>query len=310
MRRSIGLAFLLSACSFLVFAQDEGAIVKKERIDRSQGFFIGFGPSFTLGDNIGDYSVGFNFEAGFQKRLNRVFSIGPSISYLSFKYDPEVTNVDRGGYEGTGDPLEWGTKYNLPNLDYRFGYLLDLKGGDLSLISLSLNLKLNFIPIKDDSKISLYGFAKPFISFASRTEVNGTDERYTYETYEDDGGTATINDDFLYYNLGDDTWYRDYSYSIDDDTPGVGEWGPDPYEALSSETAVTGGIFIGPGIEIVPAKAVSIFVQAAFGYTFPVSFVSTGSYEPTIESYVDENFPMVKEGFPSINLQMGVSFNF
>ena len=303
------LAFLFVACPFLLRAQDEGAIVKKERIDRSQGFFLGFGPSFTLGDNIGDYSVGFNVELGYQKRLNRVFSIGPSISYLSFKYDPEVTELKGSAYLGTGDPLEWGTKYNLPNLSYDYRYLLSLEGGDLSLISLALNLKLNFIPIKDDSKISIYGFAKPFISVASRTDVNGTDYRDTYEIFEDDNGTATINDDYLYAGLAD-TWYPDYSYDSDDDTPGVGEWGPDSYEALASETVITGGIFIGPGIEFMPAKAVSIFVQAAFGYTFPVSFVSTGSYEPTIESYVDEKFPMVKEGFPSVNIQMGLSFNF
>ena len=54
-------------------------------------FLLDFGASFTLGENIGDYSVGFNIEAGFVKRMNRVFSIGPSISYLSFEYDPEET---------------------------------------------------------------------------------------------------------------------------------------------------------------------------------------------------------------------------
>lgn len=307
MKKITLLAFLLTAFSFLVHAQDEGAIVKKERIDRSQGFFFGLGPSFTFGDNIGDYSTGFNIEAGYQKRLNRVFSIGPSISYISFKYDPETT-TDIGGsaYVGTGDPLAWGTKYNLPGLDYTYGYSLELQGGDLSLISLALNLKLNLVPVKDDSKISVYGFAKPFISIASRTEVSGTDYRYTYEIYEDDNGTTTIADDLLYYNLEDGEVYQDFTYSED----GKSEWGADQYPALASETVVTGGIFIGPGIEFMPAKAVSIFVQAAFGYTFPVSFVSTGSYENTIESYVSDEFPMVKEGFPSLNVQVGMSFNF
>jgi len=313
MRISTCLAILFIISPFLVGAQDEGTIVKKERIDKSQGFFFGLGPSFTFGDNIGDYSTGFNIEMGFQKRLNRVFSIGPSISYLSFKYDPEAT-TDIGGsaYVGTGDPLDWGTKYNLSGLDYTYGYLLELEGGDLSLISLALNLKLNLVPVKDDSKISVYGFAKPFISIASRTEVNGSDQRYTYEIYEDDNGTVSTADDILYYNLGDGEVYQDFTYSTgpDDDTPGSAEWGPDPYEALASETVVTGGIFIGPGIEFMPAKTVSIFVQAAFGYTFPVSFVSTGSYESTIESYVNEEFPIVKEGFPSVNIQVGMSFNF
>lgn len=298
-----GVALFLVACSFILKAQDEGAIVKRERIDRDKSIFIGLGPSFTLGKNIGDYSIGFNVEAGFQKRLNRIFSIGPSISYLSFKYDPEVTNVNRGAYVGVGDPNDWKTKYGFTSLNYQYGYVLTLTGGDLSLISLGVNLKLNFVPIKDGSKFSIYGFAKPFVTMASRKEVNGSDLRYTYEIYEEGALTATESDDLLYWdNLNDDTWYQDEDYQ--------GKWGPDLYEALESDTEITGGIFIGPGIEIMPTNAVSFFVQAAFGYTFPITYVGTETYKTTIESYVDKNFPMTKKGFPSVNLQFGVSFNF
>lgn len=308
MKNSTGLAVFLMVCSFVVSAQDEGAIVKRERIEKNNGIFLGFGPSFTLGKNIGDYSVGFNIEAGFQKRLNRVFSIGPSVSYLSFKYDPEVTSVKAGNaYVGTGDPNEWAEKYGFQSLNYQYGYVLTLEGGDLSLISLALNLKLNFIPIKESSKFSVYGFAKPFISVASRKEVNGSDERYTYEIYEDLGATNSINDDLLYYNLDDGIWYRDFEYG---GTDSKADWGPEQYEALKSSTEVTGGIFIGPGVEIMPNNALSFYLQAAFGYTFPVNYVSTESYAKTIESYVDEEFPMVKKGFPSVNIQFGVSFNF
>ncbi len=307
MKNFTPLAILLMACSFLVNAQDEGAIVKRERIQKDNGIFVGLGPSFTLGKNIGDYSVGFNIEAGFQKRLNRVFSIGPSVSYLSFKYDPEVTNVKRGAYVGTGDPKEWQDKYGFQSLAYDYGYVLTLEGGDLSLVSLALNLKLNLIPIKDNSKFSVYGFAKPFVSIASRKEVNGSDERYTYEIYEDLGATSSIDDDLLYYNLGDDTWYRDFDYG---DSNSKGNWGPEQYEALKSSTEVTGGIFVGPGIEIMPTNTVSFYLQAAFGYTFPVNYVSTESYDTTIASYVNKEFPMTKKGFPSVNIQFGVSFNF
>jgi hypothetical protein len=297
------LAFFLLACSFILKAQDEGAIVKRERIDKNNGIFIGLGPSFTLGKNIGDYSVGFNIEAGFQKRLNRILSIGPSVSYLSFKYDPEVTNVDRGAYVGTGDPNDWKTKYGFQSLSYNYGYVLTLEGGDLSLISLALNLKLNFVPIKENSKFSVYGFAKPFVTMASRSAVKGSDERYTYEIYETGVLTATESDDLLYWdNLNDDTWYKDEDYK--------GTWGPESYDALKSDTEITGGIFIGPGIEIVPTNAVSFFIQAAFGYTFPITYVGTESYDTTIASYLDEEFPMTKKGFPSVNLQFGVSFNF
>jgi len=183
-----------------------------------------------------------------------------------------------------------------------FGYILNLKGGDLSLASLGLNLKLNFVPIKENTKVSIYGFAKPFITFASRTEVTGTDERYFYEAFEDDNGTPGDEfDDLLYYNMGDDEWYAD-GY--------VGEWGPETFEALQSDTEITGGIFVGPGIEIMPTGKFSAFLQASFGYTFPLTFVSTSSYESTVDDYVNPEFPMVKKGFPSVNIQFGGSFNF
>ncbi|WP_276372057.1 hypothetical protein [Chryseolinea sp. H1M3-3] len=302
MKKFICLAGCMLLSAYALMAQEEGVIEKRSRIDRNKGIFIGLGPSFTLGKNIGDYSVGFNVEAGFQKRLNRVLSIGPSISYMYFQYDPEITTEEGGAYVGYGDPNNWRTTFTgVPNLNYDYGYVLNLEGGDLSLLSLAVNLKFNFVPIRDNSKISVYGFAKPFVTLAMRKEVNGSAVRYAYETYVDDQNTAQTNDDILYYNQGDDTWYPDGTSST---------WGPDDYDALKSDTEITGGIFIGPGIEISPAKAVSFYVQAAFGYTFPITYVATRSYEPTVDSYFDEEFPMVKKGFPSVNLQFGVSFNF
>ena len=283
-------------------AQDEGTIVKRERIDKNKGLFIGLGPSFTFGKNIGDYKTGFNVELGFLKRVNRVLSIGPSISYLSFQYDPEVTTEKEGNaYIGYGDPNNWGDKYPVNNLAYDYGYVLELEGGDLSLTSLAVNIKLNFVPVKDNSIISAYVFAKPFVSLASRKEVSGRGERYTYEIYEDNQGTSTENDDILNYNLGDNNWYADgYTET----------WDGESYEALKSDTEVTGGIFIGPGIELFPARKFSFYLQATFGYTFPVTFVSTESYEKTVSSYVNKEFPMTKKGFPSVNAQVGMSFNF
>ena len=59
MKRIVCFGFLLLS-AYAVTAQDEGVITKRERIDRSKGIFIGGGGSFTLGENIGDYSVGFN----------------------------------------------------------------------------------------------------------------------------------------------------------------------------------------------------------------------------------------------------------
>lgn len=311
MKKFICLAGCLLLTTVILTAQDEGVIKKRERIDRNKSIFIGGGGSFTLGKNIGDYSVGFNGEVGFLKRLNRILSIGPSISYLNFKYDPEITSASRGAYYGTGDiPIEynsaydtWNDKYGL-NQEYDYAYVLTLEGGDLSLISLALNIKVNFIPITDNTKFSIYGFAKPFIALTNRKAVTGSGKRWVWEAYEDTNGTSNEADDYLYPNTNDDKWYPD-GYEEAWSSEGTGG-----FPVLAKESSVTGGIFLGPGIEIMPAKSVSIFLQAAFGYTFPVSYVSTKSYDDTVQSYASDEFPMVKKGFPSINLQCGVSFNF
>jgi len=83
MRKLLFLAGLILIVSQTLRAQDEGNIVKHERIARENGVFLSLGPSFTLGKNIGDYSAGFNVEVGYNKRLNRIFSVGPSLSSCS-----------------------------------------------------------------------------------------------------------------------------------------------------------------------------------------------------------------------------------
>ncbi|HOX84255.1 MAG TPA: hypothetical protein PLS08_14605 [Chryseolinea sp.] len=265
------LSFLLAS------AQDEGNIVKRDRIERDNGVFIGLGPSFTLGKNIGDYSTGFSIETGYTKRINRILSLGSSLSYLKFNYDPDAADDLSSAF--IEDVSE-----DLSNPNYYEGYVIELEGGDVSLLSLALNLKLNFVPVKDNSILSVYFFAKPFVSLASRTDVTGN------STF-----LGTTDPDGL------EDWYIIESDIL---------WGPDDYEALASNTEVTGGIFIGPGIEFFPAKKFSFFAQASFGYTAPITFVSTDSYDSTYDSYFNEEFPMVKEGFPSVNIQLGVTLNF
>lgn len=297
-------------------AQDEGAAVAQDRFARDNSIYIAGGPSLTFGENIGDYSTGINIEIGYTKRLNKVLSLGGSVSYLQFKYDPSLTKAETADdlYVGNSDDyilraipfddpsLTHNSKYGLSEV-WDFGYLLNLEGGDLSLISLAFNIRIDFIPIGDNSKIAVYGFAKPFVSMSKRTEVEGIGERYIYEAYEDDNGTFNdTSDDLLYYNTGDDTWYAD-GY--------IDEWNAsDGFPALKEESSITGGIFLGPGIEFMPSGKISAFVQAGFGYTFPVTYVSTESFEKTAENYLSDDFPIIKEGFPSLNIQAGISFNF
>lgn len=297
MKKSICLAGCLLLCAYMLMAQDEGVIKKRERIDRSKSIFIGGGGSFTLDKNIGDYSAGFNVEAGFVKRLNRILSIGPSLSYLSFKYDPEQTgfnNIFVGGpyYDAQSD------------IYYHQGLYFDLSGGKLSLISLALNLKLNFIPVKDNSKVSVYAFAKPFITMATRQEVKG--RGILLENYGDVESTADWQNKIDEFDWRAGSAYVEQTYGIE------------VSDKLKKQNQVTGGIFIGPGVEFFPAGKISGFIQASIGYTFPVSYISTKAYENSenygndLDVFLDniEDYPITKKGFPSVNLQLGVSFNF
>jgi hypothetical protein len=269
------LASMLTYAS--VLAQEEGQAVALERFTYDKSFYFGGGVSLPFGENIGDYSLGYNFEAGFLKRTNRVFSIGASLSALFMSYDPEVTDNSLGNaYVGFIDDPD--------DPDYWEGYVIELEGGNISIISLALNLKLDFIPISDNSKIAIYGFAKPFVAYASRSDVSGNS---TYLKTDDPDGLTNwrvVEEDIL--------------------------WGPDDYPALAAESTFTGGIFIGPGIEFMPSKKTSFFIQVPFGYTFPISYVSTSAYDESLDSYFDEEFPIVKEGFPSISFQAGLSFKF
>jgi hypothetical protein len=297
MKKFIGLAgcFLFSAYALL--AQDEGVISKRERIERNMGVFISGGGSFTLDKNIGDYSNGFNLEAGFLKRMNRVLSVGPSISYLSFKYDPEKTgfnNVFIGGpYEDDQGDL------------YHQGLYFNLSGGKLSLISLAVNLKLNFIPVKDGSKVSVYAFAKPFITSATRDEVRGKGVlMFNYNDIESSDDWAESYREEFDWVAGSAKVKQDYGLDVSND--------------LKKQTKITGGIFLGPGVEFFPAGKISGFLQASIGYTFPVSYISTKVYENDknygndLDVFIEniEDYPLTKKGFPSVNIQFGASFNF
>lgn len=327
MKHVYGLLIAIILLPVFVSAQDEGVITKKARIERSNNIFINAGPSIPFGENIGDYGIGINFEIGYTKRLNRLLSIGPSVSILRFQYEAEPTDLFKGNYyDGFGSITtgwygsyyaNWLEKY--PGLDaegvngFKFKYVLNLTGGDLTLTTLAANVKVNLVPVKDKSPLSVYLFLKPFITSGVRDAVYGVGTRYVYEAFEDfnggiynpdDRGTPNAvneGDDILYYSTGDNKWYAD---GYEDD------WGPDGYDALKEDKFVTGGIFLGPGFEFMPGRRFSIFFQPTIGYTFPISFVSTKSYDNTISSYLNEEFPIVKKGFSSLSLQFGVSYNF
>lgn len=263
-------------------AQDEGTAVAQQRFENDKGIYVAGGPAFTLGSNLGDYSTGLSFEVGFLKRLNKVMSIGPNISYLSFKYDADETYP----------------YYYDESLDNAIE--LELSGGDVSILSAGFTLKLNFVPVGDNTKVSLYGIGTPFVSYTSRGELSGAG--YFYKDFDLDGVYTDPNPD--------PSLFPD-------------EWNSDAFPVLKKESKVSGGIHVGFGAEFVPTSAVSFFVQATFSYTLPITYVSTEDYfegeyvdangttyydaNPT---YYDEEFPVVKNGFGALSVKAGVSFNF
>lgn len=296
MRKSAGLAFLIFFTHTL-FAQDEGTIVRRERISRDNGIFLNIGPSVTLGKNIGDYNTGFSIEAGALKRINRIISIGSSLSYVQFKYDADVTKAgDKNVFVGGPYSDDSGTYYE--------GLYFDINGGNISLISLAANIKLNLIPITDHTRFSIYGFAKPFIASSSRSEVKGP---ATYlRNYGDSGDAA----DWQQWDKFD--WVAGSAYVKEN-------YGLNVSQDLKAENKITGGIYVGPGIEVFPANSFSAFFQVAVGYTFPITYVSTESFnnsgnQNNLDTFVNsrniEKYPMLKKGFPSIGFQLGASYNF
>jgi hypothetical protein len=296
--KKIYLSILFLSLVSILHAQDEGAIVKKERLALNQGFFVGGGPSFTLSKDIGDYSTGLNFEVGYVKRVNRVLSIGPSISYISFKYDPAVTN------EGFNNVFIGGPYSDGDGGEFYQGLYVDFTGGDVSLVSAAFNLKINLIPVTDDSKFSIYAFAKPFVSYASRTEIKGKASLLSNYGDVNNSDDWTVEDQF--------DWSAHSTYVSEN-------YGIDISDDLKAESKVTGGVFIGPGIEFMPAKKISIFLQAAIGYTFPVSFINTKKYSNDVnlgndlDVFVDdgiEKYPSDSKGFSSVSVQAGLTFNF
>jgi hypothetical protein len=270
MKKITCLLFALLIGISIGFTQDEGSVIKRERIERDKSIFVGAGMSIVGGSNFGDYSNGINFEAGFTKRLNRVLSIGGSLSYLKFAYDPSILEQTPVGKDIPNYIYYDKTITDLNNVNDI--WLLSIKGGDVSMISLAGNIKLNFVPVKDNSVVSVYGFAKPFVSMASVSKATGKLEAYQYTT----------------------DWFENPSEDL------VGDY---------EDNSFTGGIFIGPGIEFFPAKKVSFFAQASFGYTFPIKVISTRSYGNDIYTDVVDDFPLKASSFTSINFAAGVSFN-
>lgn len=277
--KNVAIIFLCILSSTVVFSQDEGTAVAQERLARSNSIYVGVGPALILGKNLGDYNDGFGFEGGYLKRMNKIISIGPHLSFLKFKYQEFKTYPYY--YDPTNDLV----------IEY------SQKGGDISLLSFGGTIKLNLIPISDNTVFSLYGISTPFLSFVSRKDFAATGDFYA--------------------DLDGDVLYTDLLLSQDFDSEDIPQ--------LEAESKVSGGIHLGFGAEFFPSKPVSLFVQATFCYTLPIRYSATNSYLKEEDQYIDaadviyydaeeslykDDFPIVNKGFSSLCIKGGISFNF
>jgi hypothetical protein len=93
------------------FTQEEGVLLKKQRVSKGKSVYLSGGQSFVFGNSSGDYSSGLNIEAGYLKRLNSFISIGPSLSYSSFNYDESIS-------DSFGDASATGNNVYYNDADY------------------------------------------------------------------------------------------------------------------------------------------------------------------------------------------------
>ncbi len=256
-----------------------------------------------------------NVKARFERSKSIYFAVGPSFVQGALGDYGIGTSFETGFMKRLNKVMSIGAGLSYMGFKYDAGKTfpnyydtqddqtikLTLQGGNVSLLSAGFNFKLNLIPVSDNTKFSVYGIATPFVSYYTRGEVSGKGDFYNYDS---------ISNDYTSY-ARTDTWSKD-----------------DGFPVLRKVSKLTGGIYLGFGVEFFPAKTISGFIQATYGYTLPISFVSTSSYlndgdiytynkvkyysDNTTKSasYFNSQFPMVNKGFTAVSLKVGMAFNF
>ena len=263
-------------------AQDEGTLSKMDRVSTPNSFYLFGGPSFKFGGNKGDYCCGFNFEAGYLRRVNRLISIGPAVSFTRFLYDESISD-SFGDQDANGN--------NIYQVDGGYEvYVVYLKGGDLKFFSAGLNLKIDFVPYEEGRKFSFYGIVKPYLLVSKRSEV-----------------TASV-----------DLWFANENNPLDNPA----NWsGGDEFDNLSPEspglerwaadTEVTAGTNLGIGAELAFPAGFGLFLQSTVVVTLPITYINTSEFPPaTNTGYYHKDYPFVKKGFTTLNVAIGVVYHF
>ena len=254
------------------WGQEEDVLALKARLERSNAFHFTLGGGSSLGQN--NYKGGTMVGAGYQKRVNRVLSLGANVSYTTFRidyadfmtgkyFDPKWNNSQPNNFYYPSDMSEY--------------YLVNLSGGDLSQLYINIPVKVNFIPIKSSTVTSFYGIIAPALVLSQLDHVLANENYFLHPSPNE--------------------------YLQEDNRS---------YQAAPKRSTWTGGAILSVGVEFFPTNLFSFYLQTSFGYSFPVPFVDTSLYQKhTMQEYLNPNFPLsTQKGFSTFNLQMGLSYNF
>jgi hypothetical protein len=280
MKKTKRSVFLLICISITpVFAQDEGTIEKKERFVRGRSIYLTAGPSFRF-LSTSDYKVGLNLEAGIVKRMTRRVSSGFTFSLLKINYSSKFSDSFGASSAKGNNIFQEDGGYEM--------YHVKMRGGNLTLLSMGLNTRINFAP-PEEGKPSVYGIAKLSGFACTRSEVG-----------------ASV-----------DIWYAN---TIPYDNPR--QWsGGDPFDELSpitpglerwaKDTEYGVAINIGVGADFPINNNLSLTIMSSVGFTTSLTHIRTNEYPPSRNSgYNHPDYPFVSEGFKHISVSIGGSYRF
>jgi hypothetical protein len=284
MTKTYLIAFVLVVvCICTGFSQDEGVLTKKVRITNGKSFIFSTGPSFRF-NNKSDYSPGLYFEAGYLTRLNRLVSIGGSLSFTKLNFDQELS-------DSYADSKAIGNNLFQEDGGYEV-YAVYMDGGNLNFYAAAFDLRIDFSPYNEENKVSVYGHIKPFVLASSRSEVSAT----TYLWYPNNNPFEPP------------PWDPAVSGGVLYETIAATDEGR---EGWAAKTEFAGGIGIGIGVDYTLSSKLKLFLQPALRFTSPITHIKTNEF-PRLRNngYNNPEYPFAKKGFSTLTVALGLAYSF
>lgn len=274
------LVFLwLTLLTINLYSQDEGLIERRTRFEHPHSIGFQIGPLFRLGK--ADYSGGYEVTIGYSNRINRILTIGPKLSFAKFRFQPSLTN-------SYSDSDVKGNNVFQSDTSFYEIYVVSFRGGNLTQLSLGLNLKLDFKPYTSGQRIRYYIIAEPFILVSQRSSLSSISRIWYF--------SQSPSEDSSLWSGGD------IEVEEGPNTPGRQKW--------TSSNELTGGAQLGMGFELELPGNWSVLLQPTLRYTLPITHIKTSSYPRESLKYSNTNFPMVKESFSTVGILVGLSHHF